>query len=222
MRILLGNLRPVYNLCLRSRSLIVFAKAPVAGRVKTRLVPPLTAAQAARLHEAFVGDLLERLAGCDGDVVLSTDIPTDAWGEFAVARKLQSEGDLGVRMYESLQDALADGYRQAVILGADAPALPRAHLDALLALDADVALGAAEDGGYWGIAARRVHPAMFSGVRWSGAAALADTEAALRACGLTAARGPVWFDVDTAADLQRLRAGELPRRTASVLAGLLP
>ena len=222
MRILLENLRPVYNLCLRSRSLIVYAKAPVAGRVKTRLSPPLTPEQAARLHEAFVGDLLERLAGYGADLELSTDTPTDAWGEFPVTRSLQAEGDLGARMYESLRAGLARGCETVAIVGADAPTLPLVYLDALFAGEVDVTLGPAEDGGYWGITARRVHPAMFEGVRWSGPEALAGTEAAARACGLRTARAPLWFDVDSLAGLARLRAAGLPPRTARVLAGLLP
>lgn len=200
----------------------MFAKAPAPGRVKTRLTPPLSPEQAARLHTAFVGDLLDRLAGCDADVTLATDIPTDAWSGFAVARTLQKSGDLGDRMYESLHSALAQGYRRAAVVGSDAPTLPLEHVEALFAGQADVTLGPAEDGGYWGIAVRRVAPGMFARVRWSGPEAFADTEAAARAAGLSVARGPVWFDVDSPEDLERLRAGELPPRTARVLAGLLP
>lgn len=207
---------------MRSRSLIVFAKAPVAGRVKTRLTPPLSAEQAAHLHAAFVGDLLDRLARCDADVTLATDIPTDAWSDCAVARQLQASGDLGARMYESLQSALARGYNRAAVVGSDAPTVPLAHVDALFAGEADVTLGPAEDGGYWGIAVRRVAPGMFAGVRWSGPEALVDTEAAARAAGLSVVRGPLWFDVDLPEDLARLRQDELPPRTARILAGLLP
>jgi glycosyltransferase A (GT-A) superfamily protein (DUF2064 family) len=92
----------------------------------------------------------------------------------------------------------------ALLLGSDSPTVPDAHIAAMLDASADITLAPADDGGYWAIAARRTHPAMFAGVRWSTEHTLADTVAACQAAGLTVALGPAWFDVDEARDLVRI------------------
>ncbi|MBI5086835.1 MAG: glycosyltransferase [Acidobacteria bacterium] len=186
---------------------IVFAKAPVAGRVKTRLIPRLGAKGAAELHRAFVCEMLARLHG-DFDLELHTDVQTDAWREFPVPRRVQAPGDLGAKMHAALLSALEEGRPVAMVVGADAPTLPLRHVEELLEGGADVALGPAEDGGYWGIAARRVAADMFVGVPWSAADTMLRTEESCRRAGLSVRRGGTWFDVDDAASLDRLR-GEL-------------
>lgn len=203
--------------------IVLFAKAPVPGRVKTRLVPPLTPESAAALHAAFVRDLIERfLTFADASLELHTDISTDAWSEYNVSRRLQSEGDLGLKMVQALSRALASGHPRALILGSDAPMLPPEHAASLLHAAADVALGPSDDGGYWGIAARKVKPEMFEGVRWSGAHALEDTLRSVRACGLSAVLGPRCYDIDTPDDLDRLlREPGLPRHTAGQARSLI-
>lgn len=194
--------------------MILFAKAPVPGRVKTRLQPRVDPVRAAQLHFAFVADMLEMLRSlaAAADIELHTDSQTDAWGVPCV---LQAEGDLGAKMFCALDNALANGRPKAMIVGSDAPTLPPAHLQALLAAGSDVALGPTQDGGYYAIACRRVHPEMFRGVRWSMPDALERTLQALRNCGLTAELGPPWFDVDDPGDLDALAASPfLPRHTA--------
>jgi len=186
--------------------IILFAKVPAPGRVKTRLA--VAPQRAADLHSAFVHQtlvMLESLRG-DADVELSTDEPTAAWREFAVARSVQSPGQLGDRIYAALARALAAGRPKVLILGSDSPGLPAAHVRALLASPADVSLGPVEDGGFYAIACRQTAPAMFQGVRWSTSFTLRDTVMALRACGLSVETGPAWFDVDRPEDLARLGA----------------
>ncbi len=208
----------VYNFAVRS-VIILFAKAPVPGRVKTRLQPPLTADEAAELHAAFVGDMLERLQTFTGSAVeLHTDTSTDAWSEFSVTRRLQKEGDLGLKMVHSLQDALLSGYERALILGTDSPTVPLDAIRALLDGQADVALGPTDDGGYYAIAASRTDDLMFRGVTWSTPETLQESMHAIRACGLSVTLGRQWFDVDEPADLTRLQnEPNVPRRTAAVL-----
>lgn len=187
--------------------MILFAKAPIPGRVKTRLLPALTAAQAAALYEAFVRDTLELLQSfaAIADVELHTDIDTDAWRNIAVSRPLQHEGNLGLKMFKALERALQNGHPQAWILGSDSPTLPATHLNELLHTGGDVVLGPTEDGGYYAIGAQRVHPCMFQNVRWSTKHAFEDTVHAARVSGLIPVSGPVWFDIDEPADLERLR-----------------
>ena len=196
-------------------AIILFAKAPVAGKVKTRLQARLGAEATLALHEAFVLDMLDKLLTLSefADIELHTDTKTDVWRRAKVTGRVQVAGDLGLKMLHALSTALARGREQVCIVGSDAPTLPAAHLRALLASPADVALGPCEDGGYYAIACRRTHAAMFYGVQWSSAGALWQTEGAARACGVTVERGPSWYDVDRPEDLSRLQQdANLPAR----------
>ena len=208
---------PVYNLLLRP-VIILFAKAPVPGRVKTRLFPRLSPAEAASLHDALVRDTIssfEALSDC-ADLELHSDAPVADWGLKGWIMRLQHEGDLGLKMLQALSGALARGHERAMIAGSDAPTLPVAHLRALLACDTDVALGPAEDGGYYAIACRRAHPEMFRDVAWASAGTLDQTVAACRRFGLSVGIGPRWWDVDTPHDLERLaQSPDLPAHTAA-------
>jgi rSAM/selenodomain-associated transferase 1 len=186
--------------------IVLFAKAPTPGRVKTRL--GVDAVRAVELHSSFVRQtlvMLESLRG-EAEVELSTDEPTRAWCEFPVARSVQVSGHLGERIYAALEQALAAGRPRVVILGSDSPGLPAAHVRTLLASPADVCLGPVEDGGFYAIACSRTAPAMFAGVRWSTSATLSDTLGALAGCGLSVQLGPSWFDIDRPEDLTRLGA----------------
>ena len=189
-------------------AIAVFAKAPIPGRVKTRLAVTLGAEEAARLHERMVSTLVLRLIeaanrlGCD--VELHTDTLTDAWAGLAVSRALQVDGDLGARMLHALREGLDAGRTRMLILGGDVPTVPISHLEALLGADSDVALGPAEDGGYYAICCRKTHPEMFAGVAWSTSEACAQTASACRRAGLSVSFGLVWFDVDEPSDLDRL------------------
>jgi rSAM/selenodomain-associated transferase 1 len=200
--------------------IVLFAKAPLPGRVKTRLSPPLPAALAARLHDAFVRDTVESLHSLDNftDLELHTDIPTDAWGDIVVPRKLQHEGDLGLKMLQALDEALQAGRERAMIVGSDSPTLPPDHLESLLRAPEDVALGPTLDGGFYAIACTCVHPRMFDGVLWSAPDTFDRTVRAIHACGLTVAQGATWYDVDTPSDLERLASDpRLSPRTAAIL-----
>lgn len=187
--------------------MILFAKAPVPGKVKTRLVPAITPEQAAQLHRQMVDSAWELLASFrpGAAVELHTDVPTTAWPRLH-PRRLQTNGDLGCRMLAALEGGLAAGYSRCLILGSDAPGLPRTHLAELLESTADVALGPTEDGGYYAIACGRADARMFDRVRWSTEHTLADTVAAAQACGLGVETGSPWFDIDTPEDLARWRA----------------
>jgi rSAM/selenodomain-associated transferase 2/rSAM/selenodomain-associated transferase 1 len=185
--------------------IIVYAKAPIAGRVNTRLIPKVGPDGAAQLHQAFTADTLAMASSLSEvfDVELHTDVPTDAWSWPGV-RRLQSSGDLGTRMYTSLRNALEEGRPFAIIVGSDSPTLPADFLLEFLRLETDVVLGPTKDGGFYAIGCRRVHPDMFASVSWSSAATRAETLYAFRQCDLTVAEGRNWFDVDEPEDLELL------------------
>ncbi|MBL8234948.1 MAG: TIGR04282 family arsenosugar biosynthesis glycosyltransferase, partial [Bryobacterales bacterium] len=181
--------------------------APVPGHVKTRLTPVLTPSQAAQLHFVLVANLWKQLKSLHLhlDAELHTDAATDAWPE-AAPHRLQTGGDLGERMLAALQRALAGGRPKVMILGADIHGLPDEQLLSLVNASADVVLGPSADGGYYAIACRRTHNAMFQSVRWSTPHALADTVAGALRCGLTIHVGQPWHDIDIPEDLDRLPA----------------
>lgn len=197
--------------------LILFAKAPIAGRVKTRLCPPLTPDQAAGLHSALVQDTIEMLSTFSGcaDLELSSDSAIEAWPEMTVPRSVQAEGDLGARIFHALECALRSGREIAMVIGSDSPSLPSSHIGALLESEADVTLGPSRDGGFFAIACRHVQADMFDGVRWSTESTLDDVSRSAAQCGLTLATGPTWFDVDVKEDLERmLEMSNLPHHAA--------
>jgi rSAM/selenodomain-associated transferase 2/rSAM/selenodomain-associated transferase 1 len=201
--------------------IIVYAKAPMAGRVKTRLIPKLGEAGATRLHEAFVEDTLTTASTLAGsfDIELHTDVPTSAWSWPGVRRVL-CEGNLGTKMYTTLQAALDASRPLALIVGSDSPTLPAELLESLAQSQADVVLGPAKDGGFYAIACRKAHPEMFAGVMWSTANARTQTKEAVQRCGLEVAEGSEWFDVDEPEDLDRLVQSGPMGRTLEVLTDL--
>lgn len=186
---------------------IVFARAPRAGAVKTRLAGRLGAERAARLHERLVRAALHTAASC-GYVELHATRRHRWFGTLGVPVRVQSGDDLGERMFRALRDALRR-HRQVILIGSDAPALTAADLRrgaGWLEGGADVVLAPAEDGGYALIGARRIAPGVFAGVAWGSGGVMAQTRANLKRCGLRARELRTVWDVDRPRDLERLRS----------------
>lgn len=213
------------------------AKAPVPGRAKTRLVPPLSPEAAAALGGAFLRDITENIALAARDVPIQGCVayaPAGAEPLFAgtLARgtnMLLADGSaamppglrgLGRALLHAMQASLAQGFRAACLLNADSPTLPTAFLRraAALLLQANpdrVVLGPAEDGGYYLVGARAAHAHLFTDIDWSTAEVAAQTRARARESGLDLIELPTWYDVDDRASLRRLLcelddAGRLP------------
>ncbi len=182
---------------------VVFARAPWPGRAKTRLIPALGEAPAARLAAAFLEDVLATVAAVPG-LAAEPWCPPEDVAAFEGARAQQGL-ELGARMTHALADAL-DRAPIALLVGSDLPTLPASHLEE--AVDAlarhDVVLGPAADGGFYLVGARGEAPALGPGVRWSSRHALADVHARLTDRRVALVRP--WYDVDTEEDLRLLRA----------------
>ena len=199
---------PVSNPILPN-AIAVFAKAPLPGRVKTRLHACMTPEQAAELHTAFVVDFWDHLRGLQD---VSRYLYCDrSWASFECLAgpenyRLQRGDGLGERMYRCIEELSARGHRRIVLLGSDSPTLPLEYIDqAFQCLDqAGAVLGPADDGGFYALGCRRPHPGMFSGVTWSSADTRLQTEQALGRIGLSVALLPAWYDVDTRDELARL------------------
>lgn len=193
------------------------------------MLPFLSPAEALRLHTGLVADSLGllRLGAAAASATPFVSF-SDAWEpegrpEYAdlaraaagLARLPQSGADLGERLGATFRTLFAGGYRRVVVIGADSPTLPSAHLKAAferLLQDDDVVLGPAEDGGYYLVGAMRLVPPMFEEIPWSTRRVMQATLAALERCGLRSTLLPLWYDVDRPADLERMRA-ELPGAT---------
>jgi rSAM/selenodomain-associated transferase 1 len=202
---------------------LVMAKSPVPGRVKTRLCPPCTRREAAALAEAALADTLEAVAASNADrLVLALDGAPGPWLPPGFTVIAQCGGSLAHRLAHAWSAAGGPG----VQIGMDTPQVTPAHLDhALGALDtAAAALGYAADGGWWALGLRRPHRDAFRGVPMSTARTGQAQEARLRALGLDVTVLPSLVDLDTTADLPAVVASGAAARTASLAAdlGLLP
>lgn len=193
-----------------SRPLLIFAKAPVAGTVKTRLIPELGAEGARDLYIELFDRTLAQTAAWPGQRVLycapDTDAPlfAEAARRYPLTLRLQRGADLGARMQAAFEEHPAG----ALLIGTDCPDLQIQHLQqAERALtDHDVAILPSEDGGYVLIGQRQTHPAPFHGMTWSHDQVLNDTRRRLEEGGLSLWTGPTLWDVDEPIDLARYRA----------------
>ena len=184
----------------RSATVIVMAKQPVPGRVKTRLCPPCSPAEAAALAEAALADTLDAaLAAGTGGVVLALDGQPGPWCPAGVHVVEQADGPLDRRLAAAWWAATRG---PAVLVGMDTPQVGAAELAATAAALAhhDAVLGPAADGGWWALGLRRPHPHAFVGVPMSRADTGRRQHERLRALGLRTGWLPVRTDVDTWAD----------------------
>ena len=192
-------------------ALIVVARRPAPGHAKTRLSPPFSPAQAAQLYEGFLLDSLDLMRQVPQARRIIAYLPE---GEETYFKTLapdfdllpQRGADLGERLDNALADCLANGYTKAVIMDSDSPSLPVLCLtQAFVLLDsADAVLGPCDDGGYYLIGLKRPAPRLLRDVPMSRPTVARDTLALARQMGLSMALLPGWYDVDTAAELQRL------------------
>jgi rSAM/selenodomain-associated transferase 1 len=193
---------------------ILMVKAPRAGEAKTRLVPALSAEDAASLAACFALDALAQARRVAGEVIVAYT-PADARPVLAELLTgpiiwLEQEGaDLGARLAAIAARAGTLGYGPLLIMGTDSPTLPASFIckarDALAAGHADITLGPTEDGGYYLVGLRRPVPGLFQNVEWSTPRAYRQTARnAARLC-LRLFSLPPWYDVDTPQDLARLQ-----------------
>jgi rSAM/selenodomain-associated transferase 1 len=188
----------------------VLARAPVPGQAKTRLVPALGAAGAARLQARLIEVTVAKALALEQARVtlwLAGDPATLPAPVRGVAVQAQVGADLGARMDYAARAALARAAR-VLVIGTDCPALTAAHLraarDALA--DFDVVLQPADDGGYVLIGMRAPQPSLFTGIGWGSPSVFAATLRRIADAGLRAAVLPALPDLDTPDDLARARA----------------
>lgn len=194
-------------------ALLVFAKVPRPGTVKTRLTPTLSPTEAARLYTAFLRDTVRQVRRLEADVRLYVAPPLpdgDIDGIPADVRLHEQEGEgLGERMKHAFEVTLRDGYERAVVLGSDHPTLPPAFFrQAFRALEApeSLCIGPTEDGGFYLLGMNAVYPQLFEGMSYSHSEVLSDTLDRAEQTGAQISVLPRWYDVDTPEDLDRMLA----------------
>lgn len=189
--------------------LIQFAREPQEGRVKTRMIPHLSARQACALHCELVLWTSRQLVAADmGDVELAVAGDAahplfDQCRTLGISRYVTQRGvDLGERMHAAMRDGLQH-YSRVILVGSDCPGIDRAYLaQALLALDtAPVVLGPATDGGYVLIGARQIHEGLFQGIPWGTCDVYRATTQRLRQLQLEWLELPALADIDRPEDL---------------------
>jgi rSAM/selenodomain-associated transferase 1 len=213
-------------------ALVVFARLPAPGEVKTRLVPPLSGEEAARLYDAFLRDALDQYQALDVAVRLylappADPIPPDLVPE-GMGVHLQHGDDLAARLLRAFVESFAAGFERIVAIGTDHPTLPTPFIEAAFeALEEPLSavVGPSDDGGYYLIGMNELYPSLFQGMAFSRPDVFEETVRRAGESDAALVVLPPWYDVDRPADVSRL-ARELeampgaPRRTREAVAAL--
>jgi len=190
--------------------LIVMAKEPVPGQVKTRLFPQVSPQEAAHLYLCFLHDTMKEMSALEGIDLAIAYTPGRAGETFAsIALKgfllfAQHGKDLGERLCNIFMEKLGKGYDAVSIINSDSPDLPRSLVVEsfrLLSDHADVVFGPCDDGGYYLIGMKKICPELFRGISWSMGNVLSKSLEIARKSGIKTALLPPWNDIDTFQDL---------------------
>lgn len=199
-------------------ALILVAKAPIEGQVKTRLIGELTVEGAKQLYVAFLSDTFAMMEAVNDErddlrlvLCYTPEGEEEAFDEVEREGCLmiaQRGGDLGERLTNCFADVFEMGFDSVIAIGGDSPTLPEEMvLEAFDCLETedDVVVVPAEDDGYCLIGMRKPHPEVFHNIPWSTPGVMAATEAQTKAAKLSLIVGPAWYDVDTPEELERLK-----------------
>ena len=221
-------------------ALAVMTKAPQAGRVKTRLVPPLTPGEAAELNKCFLRDTIaaistacsRRPVGDEGKTTCSSPIavytPVGAESAYtdvlpADFRLLPQRGDeFGERLYFAVEDLFKCGFDSLCLIDSDSPTVPAENFEQaveLLSTSEDrVVLGPSDDGGYYLIGMNKPHRHLFEQIDWSTERVFNQTMQRATEIGIEVKRLPTGYDIDDDASLRRLCSELLTDTTSADIA----
>ncbi|MBE9503180.1 MAG: TIGR04282 family arsenosugar biosynthesis glycosyltransferase [Proteobacteria bacterium] len=195
------------------RCIILFAKAPVPGEVKTRLSPHLSPEDAALVQEAFIFDTLATLQSCKGVDLYIACHPSakhpfyeEAQKRFTLTLIGQGAGHLGDRMKRVISQLKSAGYDEIVVLGSDSPSIPVKMIDDSFERlkKSDLVIGPSIDGGYYLIGFSGELPPIFDGINWGTESVFSETMERLKDSDIDCSVLPYWYDVDTIKELRFL------------------
>jgi hypothetical protein len=195
----------------------VMTKAPRAGKVKTRLTPPLTPEEAAALNICFLRDTAAAIsASCYDQPARGIAVYTPVGAEDSYAEILPASFALvpqrgetfGERLAFAMEDLLRLGFESACLIDSDSPTLPASAFSQaanfLARAEDSVVIGPSDDGGYYLIGLKKLHSSLFENISWSTEHVLDQTIERARQIGLKIHRLPTWYDIDDRATLRRL------------------
>lgn len=197
-----------------SIAVVIMAKQPVPGAVKTRLRPVLSDVDIAALYDSFLRDRISQVSSLTGAAPAIAYTPSESHLFFAGLAPdfilLPQVGDgLSDRLTGIFQHLFDMGHAGVIATDSDSPTLPRENLqgavDLLAAGRADVVLGPSDDGGYYLIGSRQLYPALFDSMPWSTPQVYGETMGRAAELGLRVTSLASWYDVDTPAEFRRLR-----------------
>jgi len=193
-------------------ALILFAKAPQMGQVKTRLHPHLDHETTYNLYRCFLRDSIDKLCAVESADHFIGGYPAEQLGWFdEVAEQrgvtvFPQEGEnLGERMRAAFCRRFAEQYEKTVIIGSDSPSLPTGYIEMAFQSGKDIVLGPSIDGGYYLVGMNRRVTEIFDDVTWSSEKVLEETLAQVKKAKATLELLPVWYDVDTVEALRFLK-----------------
>lgn len=188
--------------------ILLFAKAPVPGEVKSRLIPSVGADEACEIYQRMLTHAIETaLSVCAVEIWITPSIDHaffDTYRSNSAVSLFQQHGDdLGRRMFNA---ARATDVREKLLLGADCPGVDGAYLRRALGRlrQHDAVVGPAEDGGYVLLGLKQVEESLFRNIEWGGSSVCAETCRRLNSLGWCWSLLPLQFDIDVPADLARL------------------
>ncbi len=192
---------------------VLMIRSPERGKVKTRLAEGIGEEVTLGLYKAFILDTLDLLSTLDIDIIISLhsdddprDLDSFLEGNYFTFK--QTGSDLGERQLNSLIEAFNMGYEKAIVMVTDCPDIePDFIMGAIVTLDhGDAVIGPCEDGGYYllGMKKETLDPHIFDGVEWGTDSVLGSIRSNSEKLGITLFEMPLWYDIDTVKDLQRL------------------
>ena len=193
-------------------SIVIMAKVPRAGNVKTRLQPFLSPEQSVALSEAFLEDAINKAENQTEELIIAFSPPDerDYFIKFKNDNFLlveQAGKNLGEKMFNAFEFAFSRNSDAVVMIGTDSPTFPAAFIEQAFEKlrISDAVLGETADGGFYLIGLRTSNKKIFADVEWSSAATFEQTAANIKNTGLKLSLIPDWFDVDLPADLVELQ-----------------
>jgi uncharacterized protein len=196
---------------LKDNAVILFARDPVLGKVKTRLSSSLEDEAILRLYTCFVEDSLEKIRQVGNADYFVGISPSNLSGFFNGIEGsdtrlfIQKGKGLGDKMRQAFIDRFAEGYKKVVIIGSDSPSLPVSYINQALESDKDLILGPSTDGGYYLIAMTGKVSEVFDGIAWGTEQVLDETLNRVKKAVVSLELLPVWYDVDFPEDLKFLK-----------------
>jgi uncharacterized protein len=195
------------------RAIIIMVKTPLAGTVKTRLQNVLGAERCAEFAECLLADAVRKAQTFENQLIIAYSPPENGayfqrFSDKNIILIPQKGDDIGARMFHAFEFAFRQNSDAVVMTGTDSPTFPIDYIEQAfehLELETDAVLGKAEDGGFYLIGLRRLDARIFERVAWSSPQTFAQVYGNLRRLEWHLREVPSWYDVDTPADLEKLK-----------------